>query len=64
MDSWIAETADHSAVCRGWSTGTDEADRKGQGMKERIIEFLQSAAAAVSIIVFLSALYLIMAAFG
>lgn len=33
-------------------------------MRERIIEFLQNAAAAVSIIVFLSALYLIMAAFG
>ena len=24
-----AETAERSAVCRGWLTGTDEAGRKG-----------------------------------
>ena len=57
-----AETADRSAVCRGWSTGTDEADRKGKGMKEKIIGILQNAAAAVSLLLFLAALYILMAA--
>ena len=56
-----AETADRSAVCRGWSTGTDEADQKGNGMKEKIIEIIQDAVAVISIILFLVALYILMA---
>lgn len=57
-----AETAEKSAVCRGWSTGTDEADQKGNGMKEKIIGIIQDAAAAISIILFLVALYILMVA--
>ncbi|MCX4341402.1 MAG: hypothetical protein OSJ72_17380 [Lachnospiraceae bacterium] len=37
---------------------------KDRGMKQKIIEYLQDAAAIVSVILFLSALYVIMAAFG
>lgn len=51
-----------SPVCRGWSTGTDEADQEGSGMKEKVIELLQNLAAAASIFIFLFALYILLAA--
>ncbi len=38
-----AETADHSAVCRGWPSGTDEAGRRKAGgemaRKNQLTEF-------------------------
>ena len=53
-----------SPVCRGWSTGTDEADQEGQEMKEKITELLQDLAAGASIFIFLFFLYILMAAAG
>lgn len=58
-----AETG-RSPVCRKWSTGTDEADRKGAGMKKKIIEFLQDMLAAASVFLFLWALYMLLSAVG
>lgn len=51
-------------VCRGWSTGTDEADQEGQEMKEKITELLQDLAAGASIFIFLFFLYILMAVVG
>ena len=61
-DRRTAETAERSAVCRRWSTGTDEADQEGEGMKEKVIELLQDLAAVASIFIFLFALYILLAA--
>ncbi len=61
-DSRLAE--EETDVCQEWPTGTDGEDWEEQGMKEKIIEYLQDAAAMASISVFLTVLYLAMAVLG